>query len=78
MEVVNEGEGQETYRVLPGYTFVTWDAVAEPSVSGAILNIQEGLRKKLKPIKAMKRRFEPSVYQNLVVEEINKFFGLKR
>ena len=33
---------------------------------------------KLKPIKAMKRRFEPSVYQNLVVEEINKFFGLKR
>jgi len=78
MEVVNEGEGQETYRVLPGYTFVTWDAVAEPSVSGAILNIQEGLRNKLKPIKAMKRRFEPSVYQNLVVEEINKFFGLKR
>jgi hypothetical protein len=77
MEVVSESDGQETYRVMPGYTFVTWDAVAEPSVSGAILNIREGLQKTLKPIKTMKRKFEPEVYQKLVVEEINKYFGLK-
>lgn len=76
MEVVSEGNGQESYRVLPGYTFVTWDAVAEPSVNGAILNIQEGLRKKIQPLKPMKRKFSPAVYQNMVVEEINKFFGI--
>lgn len=76
MEVVSESNGQETYRVLPGYTFVTWDAVAEPSVNGAILNIQEDLKKRISPLKAMKKKFSPSVYQNMVVEEINKFFGL--
>jgi hypothetical protein len=76
MEVVSESNGQETYRVLPGYTFVTWDAVAEPSVKGAILNIQEDLKKRMSPLKAMKKKFSPSVYQNMVVEEINKFFGL--
>jgi len=76
MEVVSESNGQETYRVLPGYTFVTWDAVAEPSVNGAILNIQEDLKKRMTPLKAMKKKFSPSVYQNMVVEEINKFFGL--
>lgn len=76
MEVVSESNGQETYRVLPGYTFVTWDAVAEPSVNGAILNIQEDLKKRMSPLKAMKKKFAPSVYQNMVVEEINKFFGL--
>jgi hypothetical protein len=76
MEVVSESNGQETYRVLPGYTFVTRDAVAEPSVNGAILNIQEDLKKIMSPLKALKKKFSPSVYQNMVVEEINKFFGL--
>lgn len=76
MEVV-ESSGKELYRVMPGYTFVTWDAVAEPSVSGAILNIQEGLAKKLTPIQRDKNRLSPNAYQQLLVKEINKFFGLR-
>lgn len=75
MEVV-ESSGKELYRVMPGYTFVTWDAVAEPSVSGAILNIQEGLAKRLTPIQRDKNRLSPNAYQQLLVKEINKFFGL--
>lgn len=77
MDIV-EHNGKEVYKVMPGYAFVTWDVVAEPSVSGAILNIQESLTKRLKPIKQQKHLFSPSVYQNMLVEEINKFFGLNR
>lgn len=75
MEVV-ESSGKELYRVMPGYTFVTWDAVAEPSVNGAILNIQEGLTKRLSPVKKEQNRLSPGAYQQLLVKEINKFFGL--
>jgi hypothetical protein len=75
MEVA-ESNGQEIYRVMPGYAFVTWDAVAEPSVSGAILNIQEGLQKRIKPIARQKSLFGPAVYQKMLVKEINKFFDL--
>lgn len=76
MEMV-ENSGKELYRVMPGYAFVTWDAVAEPSVSGAILNIQEGLNNRLRPIKQSRARFSPEVYEGKLVKEINKFFGLK-
>jgi hypothetical protein len=76
MEIV-ESNGREVYRVMPGYAFVTWDAVAEPSVSGAILGIQESLQKKLKPIKEHRNMFKPETYQKLLVKEINDFFGLK-
>lgn len=34
-------EGDEILRVLPGYTFVTFDVVAEPSVHGSYLNVME-------------------------------------
>lgn len=34
-------EGNEFLRVLPGYTFVTFDVVAEPSVHGSYLNVME-------------------------------------
>tara|TARA_R110000868_G_scaffold118613_6_gene314561 strand:- start:4318 stop:5061 length:744 start_codon:yes stop_codon:yes gene_type:complete len=76
MEVV-ENAGKELYRVMPGYAFVTWDAVAEPSVNGAILQIQEGLNRRLRPVKNERNRFSPDVYNNLLVSEINKFFSLK-
>lgn len=75
MEVV-EQNGQEFYRVMPGYAFVTWDAVAEPSVQGAILNIQESMNRRLKPIKQQQNRLSPVAYQNLLVREIEKFFDL--
>lgn len=76
MEVV-ESAGKEVYRVMPGYAFVTWDAVAEPSVNGAILQIQEGLNRRVRPIKKERSRFSPEAYNNLLVSEINKYFDLK-
>lgn len=77
MEVV-ESRGQQVYRVMPGYSFVTWDAVAEPSVNGAILNIQEGILKRIRPIEAQKNQFSPEVYNNKIVEAIEDYFGLRK
>jgi hypothetical protein len=77
-EEVVEHNGHEAYRVMPGYAFVTWDAVAEPSVSGAILNIQEGLNRRLRPLRQQKHLFSEGAYQNLLVKEINDFFGLDK
>lgn len=76
MEVV-ESSGREQYRVMPGYSFVTWDAVAEPSVNGAILNIQEGLNKRLRPMRKVKNKFSNEAYSKMLVNEINDFFDLK-
>ena len=76
MEVM-ERKGQQVYKVMPGYSFVTWDAVAEPSVNGAILNIQEGLSKRLRPIKESKNKFSPEAYQNMLVSEIEKYLDRK-
>lgn len=38
---------QEAYEVLPGYRFVTWDTVAEPSVKEAELSVMESKQRKL-------------------------------
>ncbi len=48
MEMYEAANNKQCYRVMPGYTYVTWDCVAEPSVRGAILNIQEGVQKKVR------------------------------
>ena len=76
MEIV-EHNGKDIYRVLPGYSFVTWDVVAEPSVTGAILNISEGLNKRIRPIQDKRNLFQPEVYQEMLVKEINKYFKVK-
>lgn len=76
MELV-EHNGKELYNVLPGFSIVTWDVVAEPSVSNAILSIKEGLTRRLAPVKKHKNNFSPEVYQGMLVSEINKFFGVK-
>ena len=76
MEVAEQG-GHEIYRVMPGYSFVTWDAVAEPSVNGAILNIQEGLTRRVRPLAKQKNKFPTETYERMLVQEINGFFGLK-
>jgi hypothetical protein len=75
MEMV-ESNGHQVYRVMPGYSFVTWDAVAEPSVSGAVLNIQESLNRRLRPVQRSRPRFSDETYQRMLVKEINDFFGL--
>ena len=41
METVREGQ-RELLQVMPGYQFVTWDMVAEPSVTEAVMNVMEG------------------------------------
>jgi hypothetical protein len=76
MEIV-EHNGKDIYKVLPGYTFVTWDVVAEPSVSGAVLNISESLNRRVRPIQEKRHMFKPEVYQDMLVKEINKYFGVK-
>ncbi len=77
MEIV-EHNGKDLYSVQEGYSIVTFDCVAEPSVEGAVLkNVNESLTKRLRPIKEQKNRFSPEAYQNLLVKEINQFFGLK-
>lgn len=77
MEVA-EHHGNQIYRVMPGYSFVTWDVVAEPSVNGAILQIQESLTKRLRPIKESRNKFSREAYQNLLVKEIDEFFGVNK
>jgi len=62
---------------MPGYSFVTWDAVAEPSVNGAILNIQEGLNRKIRPIQKVRSKFDKVTYERMLVKEINNYFDLK-
>jgi len=44
--VVTEGM-QEAFEVLPGYRFVTWDTVAEPSVKEAELSVMESKQRLL-------------------------------
>ena len=46
MVTVNEGS-QETQRVLDGYQFVTWDMVAEPSVTEAVMSVMESKNRKV-------------------------------
>jgi hypothetical protein len=90
---MRESAGKQHYYVLPGYQFVTWDAVAEPSVHGANLNVMEALRRKVKPVvesqdrdrraaasgsAAGRRGLLPrEVYEEQLVAAVNEFFGLK-
>jgi hypothetical protein len=76
MEVC-ESHGSRQYIVMPGYAFVTWDVVADPSVNGAILNIQESLNRKLRPIKESANKLGKRAYQAALVSEINRFFDLR-
>jgi hypothetical protein len=52
---MRENDGEECYEVKPGYVVVTWDAVAEPSVTGARLSILESLARE-KISEAKKKR----------------------
>jgi hypothetical protein len=60
-------EGMEAYEVLPGYRFVTWDVVAEPSVKEAELSVMESKQRKLIQ--------KQTVEQELIREISNRFRG---
>lgn len=80
MSVSDKG-GQETYVVESGYRFVTWDAVAEPSVTGAILHICEGKLKPLtrSPIKNIpKGLFTAAAYEKNLVREISEHLNSRK
>jgi hypothetical protein len=69
---VKEENGEETYIVQEGYRFVTWDAVAEPSVPGGTLMVMESRQKKVRQAAAEAKR----QHEKMLVEEIRKRFSL--
>lgn len=56
MEITHLQEGEEAYEVQPGFHFVTFDVVAEPSVSGTQLRVSESVRRRKKHMKESIRR----------------------
>jgi hypothetical protein len=65
-------EGEEAYCVMPGFSFVTFDAVAEPSVSGTQLMVMESRQKKMLEEQA---KSQHSAERNLLVEVRNFLAG---
>jgi hypothetical protein len=70
MEIVMR-EGEDTYEVQEGYEIVTFDAVAEPSVSGTQLKRLAEERERL-----LRRRMSPQqlreAREKLLIRELNK------
>lgn len=62
-------EGEEYYQVLPGYTFVTFDIVAEPSVYGSYMSVLES-----KDVLKNGRRNHRREREKQVVVEMRDFF----
>ena len=67
MEVVNEGADNERYIVQPGYRFITWDLVADPSVQEATLSIMEH---KNIPTRASRKIVKP---EDALLKELDGF-----
>lgn len=67
MECVNEGREDEHYIVQPGYRFVTWDVVGEPSVEEATLSVMENKNRII--TRASKKQPERQL-----IEELDKYF----
>jgi hypothetical protein len=59
-------EDQEAFEVLPGFRFVTWDTVAEPSVKEAELSVMESKQRKL---------LNKKNAESQLLKEISSFFG---
>jgi hypothetical protein len=68
---VTMNEGEESYTVQPGFKFITFDAVAEPSVKGTQLQkLEESINRKKVSAKELKIMREA-----LLQREIKKFLG---
>lgn len=68
-------EGHEYYKVMPGFTFVTFDVVAEPSVQGSFLNVMESRDRLLKD-KRVAETFKNK--ERGIITEVHNFLnGLK-
>lgn len=79
MEMREHG-GEQLYFVLPGYQFVTWDAVADPSVKGAYLQpIKECADRLERNTRQARQRgkLSQAAYEALLLEEFDKLFGIE-
>jgi hypothetical protein len=70
MQSTRLAEGDEILEVQPGFNFVTFDAVAEPSVSGTQLMVMESMERNLRAKSDRRANAEVAL-----LEEINKVFG---
>lgn len=81
---VRESNGQELYYVMPGYSLVTWDVVAEPSVKKAYLNIAESTikRRNMQVVVPNHPLFSKTVYESRLVKAVKELMddrlGVKR
>lgn len=77
MDIVESANSEPYYRVCEGYTIITWDAVHEPSVFGANLNVMEGLNKTKKALNESVKKGQVTKKQaeHHLLEEIHKIFG---
>jgi hypothetical protein len=73
-------DGTNIILVNEGFRFITWDVVAKPSVSDAIIQIAEGLELAMKPIQSQQNKIVKQIgrqaYEKILVKEINKFFEM--
>lgn len=73
-------DGVEVILVGEGFRFITWDVVAKPSVSDAILQISESFEYKTKHITKNSNKIIKELgvesYNKLLVKEINRFFNI--
>lgn len=72
---MRESHGQEIYYVTEGFNFVTWDAVADPSVGGAYLTIAESRNRLVTTKKPGK--FSKEAYEAKLMREFRSTLGLK-
>lgn len=64
-------EGEEYYQVMDGYSFVTFDIVAEPSVRGSYMSMVES-KDNLRAVKVENYRQK---HEKQVIEEMRGFFS---
>jgi len=70
-------EGNEYYKVMPGFTFVTFDIVAEPSVHGSYLSIKESRERTLKEIKRNAPKKIREEAEHLIAEQFSRMLAEK-
>ena len=61
MEVELMEDGSECNKVLPGFSFVCFDAVNEPSVKGTALNMMEGKQRNIREAAARRSKNEKAL-----------------
>jgi hypothetical protein len=73
-------DGVDVILVGEGFRFITWDVVAKPSVSDAILQISESFEYKTRQLTQNSKKIIGQLgvenYNKMLVKEINRFFNI--